>query len=354
MKTWFKALALAFLAPVVTLAGSAPALADAKDKRLDVYWVDVEGGNATLFVTPAGESILFDTGYPGDRDAERIRKTVTEIAGLKKIDHLVITHFHGDHYGALPDIVKRIPVGKLYERSLDSAPTKERENEGIAGYKAAKVGKRIQARLGQRLRLKQAKGAAKLEFRFIGMNEKFAPHKGAKDNQELCATTKEKPLDQSDNRNSLVTLVTFGPFRFFEGGDITWNTEAKLVCPRNLVGAPIDVFQIDHHGLDQSNNPVLVKTLAPTVAVVNNGPRKGGEMGSFEALKATPSIQTIYQVHRNVRLGPELNTAPELTANQDEDCAGNHIKLSVDPKGRTYTVSVPATNHEKTYETRAP
>jgi beta-lactamase superfamily II metal-dependent hydrolase len=334
------------------MATGALALAGAADKKLEVYWVDVEGGAATLFVTPAGETVLVDTGYPGDRDADRIGKTVKELAGLSKIDHVVISHFHNDHFGALMDIVKRVPIGTLYERDLAGAPEKERSHPLITGYQAVTVDKRVRLKPGFKLPLRQQKGAARLTFQFLGMDQKFVNGAGTRANAEICKENSPKPVDASDNKNSTVMLVTFGPFRFFAGGDLTWNTEGELVCPKNRVGAPIDVFQIEHHGLDQSNNPVLIKTLAPTVTVVNNGPKKGGDQGALGTLKATPSIQAVYQVHRNVRLGPEVNTAPELTANIEEKCAGNHIKLTVEPDGKTYALAVPATKHEKSYQTR--
>src|SRR5688572_31186094 len=111
---------------VAFLAGGTAAQAGTADKKLDIYWVDVEGGAATLFVTPAGETVLVDTGYPGDRDADRIKEAVTIVAKLTKIDHLVITHFHNDHYGALGDIAKRVPIGTLYTRDIKTAPDKER------------------------------------------------------------------------------------------------------------------------------------------------------------------------------------------------------------------------------------
>jgi competence protein ComEC len=348
MKTPFAA---AFLFALV-VAGPGPAKAGVEDKKLDIYWVDVEGGAATLFVTPAGETILVDTGYPGDRDADRVKKAVTEVAGLKKIDHMVITHFHDDHYGGLQDIVKRVPIGTLYTRDIAGAPDKERSNPLVPQLKEVKVDKRVRVKPGLKLPLKQTKGAAPLTFLFVGADEKFVATKGAAANPELCKEHVARAPDGSDNRNSVVMLVSFGPWRFFDGGDLTFNTEAALVCPKNLIGKPIDVYQTDHHGLDQSNNPVLIKSLAPIVAVMNSGPKKGAEKGSFAALKATPSIKDIYQVHRNVRTGPELNTAANLTANADENCKGEHIKLSVEPTGKRYSVFVPSTKHEQSYDTR--
>jgi hypothetical protein len=169
---------------------------------------------------------------------------------------------------------------------------------------------------------------------------------------ECCKEAQQKPIDRSDNANSVVMLLEFGSFRFFDGGDLTWNIEEKLVCPANLVGK-VDVYQSTHHGLDQSNNDVLVKSLEPIVAIFNNGSTKGCEPMSFSALKELPSVKAIYQVHKNLRPDGEKNNAPdEFIANQEKECKGNHIKLSVAPDGTSYTVSVPSTKHERTYRVR--
>jgi beta-lactamase superfamily II metal-dependent hydrolase len=331
--------------------GAAQAHAGAADKRLDIVWVDVEGGAATLLVTPAGESVLFDTGNPGKRDPGRIKRAA-EAARLARIDHVVITHFHSDHFGGLADLSALIPIGTVWDHDVLTAPDGERTHPKIADYKAAQVGGRVVVKPGDKLPLKQRKGAAPLTVTFLGATQRFATPKGAKTNAACAASVQREP-DESDNKNSIVTLVTFGGFRFFDGGDLTWNTEGELVCPLDRVGE-VDIMQADHHGLALSNNPVLVNTLRPTVAVINNGPKKGGEAGAYEALKAAPGIQAIYQVHRNVQTGPAQNTAPELTANADEACKGEPVKLSVDPKGKTYSVVVAATNHTRTYDVRPP
>jgi hypothetical protein len=147
-------------------------------------------------------------------------------------------------------------------------------------------------------------------------------------------------------------LLTFGKWKFFDAGDLTWNVEEKLICPKNLVGQ-VDVYQVTHHGLDASNNPLVLKALEPTIAVMNNGTTKGCAPEVHANLKEQKSIQTIYQMHKNLRPdGASNNTADDFIANKEKDCAGDYIHLSVDPEGKTYTVKVPATKSEKTYKTR--
>jgi beta-lactamase superfamily II metal-dependent hydrolase len=336
-------LALAAGALLVGSAVAAPA------HGLEVFWIDVEGGAATLVVTPAGESVLVDAGNPGGRDAERIHRVATEVAGLKRIDHLVVTHFHRDHFGGVAELARLMPIGVLHERDLAAAPEKERAQPDLEAYRRAAVGRRVPIRVGERIALRQARGAAPVFVEVLGADARFRDAKHAPDNASACGDGQAHETDLSDNGNSVVLLVGVGSFRLFDGGDLTWNREADLVCPRDRVGV-VDVFQADHHGLDLSNNPVLVRTLAPTVAVVNNGPRKGNEAATVATLRAARSIAAVYQVHRDVR-ADERNTAAERIANSQESCAGEHIRLSADPRGLTYVVSVPATGHRATFET---
>ncbi|HZN34627.1 MAG TPA: MBL fold metallo-hydrolase [Pirellulaceae bacterium] len=336
------------LAPIASLLLCTAALAGPADQQLDIYWIDVEGGAATLLVTPAGETVLIDTGNPGRRDPDRIVKAVTA-AGMKQIDHLIVTHYHGDHFGGALTLVDQLPVKNMYDNGQFEGLT---ENPGKA-YFELKVEKRHVVKPGLTLPLAQADRAAKISFTFVGGAKKFvdAPA-GAADNADLCASGREKERDLSDNANSVVMLVQFGPWRFYDAGDLTWNQEARLVCPKNLIGQ-VDVYQVTHHGLDSSNNPLVLRSLQPRVAIMNNGSTKGCLPEVASNLKETKSLEAVYQLHKNLRPdGATGNVADEYIANKEKDCQGNYVKLSVAADGKSYTVAIPANKHERKFQTR--
>lgn len=321
-------------------------------QQLSIYWIDVEGGAATLLVTPAGESVLFDTGDPGERDAGRIHKVATEIAGLKQIDHLVTTHFHSDHFGGAAPLAELMPIIHIHDKGIpDSLPEDADFSNRIQPYRNIQAQERHLIKPGYQLPIKKNQGNQELTIRFLGADRIFVPVRNANEPGIGCGEVDPKAQDNSDNGNSTAFVMKYGQFKFFHGADLTWNVEETLVCPENLPGE-VDLFQVNHHGLDQSNHPALVSNLSPTVTVMNNGTRKGCGPATVTTLRNTPSIKTMYQVHKNIREDSEYNTDDEFIANLEEACKAHYIKLTVAPDGQTYTVSIPGRGHEATYQTK--
>lgn len=329
-----------------------PALGQTASRTLDIYFIDVEGGAATLIVTPAGESLLIDSGFPGDRDAGRIAHVALEIAGLKQIDHYLTTHWHRDHVGGIARLVQLIPVKNYYDHGLPQAIAADMQAELIEAYKQTTQGKSVTLTPGDRIKMRSPKYMPPLQVRVLAAGGTVLGEQSATPQIRPCGAAFEaKSEDKTDNVNSVGTLFTFGRFKFFDGGDLSWNIENRLACPKNLVGA-VDVYQVDHHGFDVSNNPVLIKALNPRVAVINDGPRKGGEAGTYARLRSLKEIEAIYQLHRNVRTTDKDNAPSAFIANDEEQCQGNFIKLSVDPTGKTYTVTIPTKEISRTYRVR--
>lgn len=339
-----------FLTLVLIACATAPnaASAGAQDQRLDIYWVDVEGGAATLIVTPAGEAVLVDAGNPGRRDPQRIFDAAVKVAGLRRIDYLVTTHYHRDHFGGAAALAGMLPIHTVYDNG-EFEGGRERPDREYLSFPAER---RRVIHPGDEIPLKasSAPAAPKLSLKCLAARQTFidAPD-DEPDNAAICSEFRPKDRDGSDNANSVALLLSFGQFQFFDGGDLTWNMEQKLVCPKNLVGE-VDVYQATHHGLDASNNPLVVRSLRPAVAVINNGTTKGCQPDTFQTLKSAASIQAIYQLHRNLRPDSQNNVSDEYIANLEANCQGNFIKLSVDPSASRYTVSIPARGHERTFE----
>jgi competence protein ComEC len=315
-------------------------------RTLRIAWIDVEGGAATLVVTPEGGSLLMDCGWPGQRDAERIA-AAAKSAGLKQIDHYLTSHYHTDHWGCVAELSALIPIAKYYHHAF---PEGARDVEAKLKESFLKVseGKAVLVEAGDEVPLKGA------QVKILSANARVLGEPAGAPQTRRCEANPEhpaKPEDTSDNARSVGFLLTLGGFHFLDLGDLTWNVEHKLVCPANLIG-PVDVYQVSHHGLDQSNHPALLKAVGPTVAVMNNGAKKGGSPSAFRWLKETASIRDVFQLHRNVATGAADNTAPELTANDDEKCEGQGIVLTLDPSGKSYTVEVPSKKTRRTYAVR--
>jgi len=319
-------------------------------QTLDIYWIDAEGGASTLIVTPDGQSLLVDTANrtPDDRDAKRIFAAAQK-AGLKQIDILLTTHFHGDHIGAMQALAKMIPI-KMY---MDHGESIEISRPNVAtayhAYEALSEGKRKSLKAGDRIPLK----GVDVEVVMSAGNAITKPMKGAGARNPGCSDFKAHGPDADpDNDQSVGFVLRYGKFRFLDLGDLTWNYEQKLVCPANLIGH-IDLYQTTHHGLDRSNSPQIVWAIAPTVAVMNNGPRKGGPASVFETLRKSPGLQDIWQGHLALGTPKEVNTAESMIANTEAtaECQGNLLKASVDSHGR-FTVTNLRNGFSRTYDSK--
>jgi len=241
-------------------------------KALQIYFIDVEGGQSTLIVSPLGGSMLIDTGWPDEkgRDADRIM-AAAKAAGVARLDYVVITHFHRDHVGGVPQLADRIHIGTFIDHGTlqeDSAVT----NEDFAAYqKVLPRAKHIVAKPGDSIPL----AGVGVRVLTAATAHIAAALPGAGQPHPNCASEPEAPADPTENQQSVGVLVTFGQFRFIDLGDLTKRREIELVCPNNLVGT-VDLYLTTHHGWEQSNTKSIVDALHPRVAIMNNGATKGG------------------------------------------------------------------------------
>jgi beta-lactamase superfamily II metal-dependent hydrolase len=316
---------------------------------LDIYWIDVEGGAATLIVTQAGETVLMDAGWPGfdGRDAERIRHVLVDEAGAQKLNYFITSHFHGDHAGGLPQLAQVVPIEKFVDHGdsveQDSADGMELWNS----YLRVSDGKRMQIKAGDKLPLEE------VELLFVIARSRTLPKPlGPAGPNAACKNAELKDEDRGENGKSVGFLVRTGNFSVLDLGDLTWNYEYQLACPQNLLGE-VDLYQVTHHGMDISNNPQLVWGIKPQVAVMNNGPRKGGSPATYEVLRQSSGIEDVWQVHRSLGADDAHNTQEKLTANLEEtaDCKGHWIRASVQGDG-SYTITNSRNRYSKTYKPR--
>lgn len=313
-------------------------------KKLEVYFIDVEGGQATLFAPPGGESLLIDTGWPGHnhRDAVRIA-AAAKAAGIKKIDYLLITHFHADHVGGVPQLVQKLPVGTF----LDHGATTETSPQAQILYKeyeaARDKGKHVVLKPGDNIPIKG------LEVKVLSAaGETIAsPLPGAGQPNPACAGYERPPADHTENSQSVGVLVTFGKFRLLDMGDLTKDREYPLVCPDNKIGT-VNLWVVSHHGMDLSNSLPFAHALDARVAIMDNGSRKGGVPAAWDIIRHSPGLEDLWQLHFAVAGGTAHNSPDPFIANLNEVCQGKWLKLTVDSDG-VFTVSNPRNHYEKTY-----
>ena len=323
---------------------------------LDVYFIDVEGGQSTLLVSPSGQSLLIDAGWPGARDADRITG-IAKQAGITQIDYLVLTHYHVDHAGGVPELASRIPIRNF----VDHGPTFDKL-VNVPQYYAAYLtvrdkGRHILARPGNKIPI----GGIDVQIVSAAAETILEPLPGAGAPNPSCADFKPKdeikdPMVGCENKQSVGMVISLGKFRMADFGDLTWNKEHDLACPNNLVGA-IDLYVVSHHGKETSSLPMLVYAMHPRVAVMNNGANKGAEIPTFETLKRSPGLEDLWQLHYGVEAGPRnspeqflanLGVAGTKESGVPGEAPANYIKLSARPDG-SFTLTNSRTGYGKEY-----
>ncbi len=294
-------------------AASAPAARAQPVDTLRIYLVDVEGGNATLFVAPGGESLLIDTGNGGtnaDRDVGRIMAAVGD-AGLAQIDHLITTHYHGDHYGGMSELATRIPI----QHFIDHGPSVEDNERTMAfldgPYRALyEAAQHTVAQPGDTVPL----AGVDVTVMASGGQVVNTPVPGGGGSNPYCGTFESQAEDRGENAQSVGIHFAFGQFRGLHLGDLTVNKEFELVCPTNPIGT-VDLHIVSHHGLQTSNSQALIHAIAPRVSLMNNGTRKGGTPGPMRTLHTSPGLEDLWQLHFSVLSGQEYTVPGVFIAN---------------------------------------
>lgn len=353
---------LLLLLPILFLA--AIGAGAQRQRTLQIYSIDVEGGNSVLFVSPTGESLLFDAGNPGARDADQIAAAAKE-AGLKQIDYLVISHFHGDHFGSVPELATRLPILNFVDHGPKMVETSD---NALAGYKAYAAvrdkGHYMPVKPGDKIPIK----GLDVEVVASDGNALTKPLPGAGAPNPLCSDF--KPLVENaaaaEDARSVGIVVHFGRFRAVELGDLTWTKEFALVCPKNLLGT-VDLYFTNRHGI-AAGSPTFVHAIQPRIAIYDNGARKGASSDTFLTLKSSPGIEDIWQLHYSVARpgreafgettdqgGKDLNAPEEHIANLVEQHtatdAAHNLKISAQEDG-SFSVTNERTGYTKEYKQR--
>jgi competence protein ComEC len=332
-----------------------PALAvvAAAGGTLDIYFIDVEGGQSTLIVTPAGQSLLVDTGFAGfgNRDPKRIL-SAARAAGLKQIDYLVLTHFHWDHDGGVVELARQMPIGTFVDHGdlertsaalaeTDWPVTLERYN---AYVRVRARGRHLEPKPGDRLPLRS------VDVTFVSSAGATItkPLPGAGQVTPECPAAAPPPDDAFENPRSTGFVMQFGRFRFLDLGDLTGTPLFNLLCPKSLIG-PVDLYLIPHHGGRDASYPATFAGVRPRVAIVNNGIIKGGSPEMFANLRRAPGLEAAWQLHLSKNEGA-VNLADGQIANLDETTA-YWIKVSAKGNG-AFTVTNGRTAVTKAFAAR--
>jgi competence protein ComEC len=306
-------------------------------KTMEIYFIDVEGGQSTLIVSPSGQSLLIDTGYAGfsGRDVERIT-TAAKAAHVKNIDYVLITHHHSDHEGGVPNLLERFKVGMFYEHGPSVDTSKDQERTYKTFLEAMKSQQHQVIKPGDTIPVKG------IDVKVVVAGGQHIEGKG--DANAFCSAPPPPEPDIPENAQSAGVVVQFGKFRFADFGDLTWDKEIALLCPENRVGK-VDLYLTTHHGAESSKS---VYALAPRVAIMNNGPRKGGTPAGWKVAKSTPGLEDLWQLHFAMEGGSQGNVPDPMIANVEERCEGKYLKVTAEADG-SFTVYNSRNKYTKTY-----
>lgn len=330
-------------------------------RNLQIYWVDTEGGAATLIVTPNGQSLLVDAGNltPDDRDAKRIFRAA-QSAGLKKIDYLLTTHFHSDHVGGTPALAKMIPIDHFLDHG-DSVQAQDPQRGPFwKSYKTVAAGNRTILKPGDKLPLKDvdavvvSAAAQTIPSGLEGSSPNpFCQGATGRELDELIVKLERENPGWAEDQQSVGFVLTYGRFKFVDLGDLTWDIEMQLACPVNKLG-DVTLFQATHHGFGNiSGAPALVLALRPQVVVVNNGPTKGWQNSAWETVSKIQGLQDVWQMHRTMGPDHDHNVSSNQIANLEPtaECKGDWLKASISKNGK-FTLTNERTGFRKSYTAR--
>lgn len=340
---YITSLAIAFGGAI--LANTAPAQSTHPGNTdLTIYAIDVEGGQATLFVSPAGGSLLVDTGWPGNngRDAEPIRAAMKD-AGIPKIDKVLITHFHVDHVGGVPNLVDRVKVGEFLDHGVNREDSDITRHDYAAYIKAIGTTPRRTVHPGDTIDIP---GLSIVVLAADGEHIKAVPGVKAEPNS-YCASEPKWDLDTTENPRSAGILVRFGKFRFLDLGDLTKAKETPLVCPDNLIGH-IDLYLVNHHGFNQSNSKAFVDAIHPRVAIMDNGAHKAGSPEAWQTVHESPGLEDLWMLHTAEDSDAAHNSPDPLIANLKGGSDGHWLKVVADGDG-SFSVTNARTGQTKKY-----
>jgi beta-lactamase superfamily II metal-dependent hydrolase len=323
------------------------AVAQNASGHLLIYAIDVEGGQATLLVTPSKASLLVDTGWPGSngRDASRIQAAMQD-AGITKLDHVLITHFHVDHVGGVPNLVQKVQVDEFIDHGEDREQSSDTKRDYAAYLKAIAGHKRRIVKPGDTIEIP---GLSTIVVTADGEHIKSVPGVTPKANP-YCASEPKWDLDTTENPRSTGVLVRFGKFRFLDLGDLTKAKEIPLVCPENLIGH-VDLYLVNHHGFNLSNSKAFVDAIAPRVAIMDNGARKAGSPEAWQTVHESPGLEDLWMVHTAEGSDAAHNSADPLIANLKGGADGAYFKVVANADG-SFSVMNSRTGQTKEYAVR--